>query len=74
MATTFYISATKAKLMSELRRVLSEVEVAPDHNDGVNVEIDGFLNVDGTPATVVFSNDDMEGRDEVADVVIVDVT
>lgn len=74
MGKAIYVGATKAKLVEELRRVLSEVEASGDGDGQVDVTLYGQMNDSRQgEGRVVFSNDDMENRPEVADRVILDV-
>jgi hypothetical protein len=71
--TTIYIGMTRTKTIETLKWALDEVEKSEPGRD-FNVELHGKANYapDGD-VTIVFSNDDMEERPEVADRMIVDI-
>ncbi len=68
-----YIGATRAKLLSELRSIVAQIESVPEGGN-VDVTIYGKSNsATDEDVNLNFSNDDMENRPDVADVVLVDV-
>ena len=65
---TVYVAGTRENLLRELDRVRRELE-----SGGGEASIYARANLGEADVTVTFSNDDMEDRPEVADVILVDV-